>query len=90
MTKGDVYYYARIHPATGIYEVDELCIRTVEETYFVGTEKRTKQAFLFNYDELEETVFLDRTKALDLVKAAEAEFKDKKKFTTDYDEGVTV
>lgn len=90
MTKGDVYYYARIHPATGIFEVDKLRIRTVEDTYFVGTEKRTKQAFLFNYDELEEVVFLDRTKALDLVKTAEAEFKDKKKLTTDYDEGVTI
>ena len=90
MTKGDIYYYARIHPAAGIYEVDELCIRTVEETYFVGTEKRTKQAFLFNYDELEEVVFLDRGNALALVKAAEAEFKDKKKFSVDYDEGVTI
>lgn len=88
MTKGDVYYYARIFPVTGTYEVDEIRIRTVESTYFVGTEKSTKQAFLFGYDDLERIVFQDRNKALKLAKAAE---KNKTEdFQIDYDDGMTV
>ena len=71
MTKGDILYYARIIPNVGIYEILELKIRTVEETYFVGTEKFTKQAFLFGYSALERTVFVNREDALDLVVGAE-------------------
>ena len=40
MKKKDILYYARIVPKTGIYEVCELLIRTVEERYFVGIDKR--------------------------------------------------
>ena len=40
MKKQDILYYARIVPRTGIYEVCELLIRTVEESYFVGIDKR--------------------------------------------------
>ena len=42
--KGDILYVARIIPSCGIYEIIELKIRTVEDTYFVGTDKYTKQA----------------------------------------------
>lgn len=83
ITKGDVLYYARIFPQTATYEVDEICIRTVTDTYFVGTEKRTKQAFLFGFNELGESVFREREDALALVKEAE---KNKKKLTTEYEE----
>ena len=83
ITKGDILYYARIFPQTATYEVDEIRIRTVADTYFVGTEKRTKQSFLFGFNELGKSVFQEREDALALVKKAE---KGKKKFTIEYEE----
>ncbi len=80
MVKGDIVYYARIFPKTGTFEVDELRIRTVEETYFVGTEKDSRQAFLFSYDAMDDEIFLDRDEALAKVKQAEKENKNKKQF----------
>jgi hypothetical protein len=46
--KRDILYYARIVPSTNIYEVIELIVRTVEDSYFVGIDKRDKHAFLLN------------------------------------------
>ena len=43
LNKGDILYFSRIIPKTGIYDVCELYIRTVEETYFVGIDKKDKQ-----------------------------------------------
>ena len=40
LNKGDILYFARIIPKIGIYDVCELNIRTVEETYFVGVDKK--------------------------------------------------
>lgn len=71
LTKGQIVYYARIMPTVGIYEILELKIRTVEDTFFVGTEKSTKHAYLFGYYCLDKQVFKDRKKALNLVKEAE-------------------
>lgn len=74
MNKGDKVYYARILDKAGVYEVAELTIRTVESDYFVGTEERTKQAFLFDNNSLDNTVFYNRNSALNKVLNAE---KDK-------------
>ena len=38
----DIVYYARIIPTSSVYEVCELIIRTVEDTWFVGIDKRDK------------------------------------------------
>lgn len=70
MNKGDIVYYARVIPNI-LYEVCELKVRTVEDTYFVGLENRTKHAFVFNNDNLNKTVFYDRKIALQIVKEAE-------------------
>lgn len=67
MNKGDKVYYARILDKAGVYEVAELTIRTVESDYFVGTEERTKQAFLFDNNSLDNTVFYNRNSALNKV-----------------------
>lgn len=67
MNKGDTIYFARTHPEVGIYEVLELHVRTVAEQYFVGTDVKSSQAFLFNYEDLNKIVFYDRQKALELV-----------------------
>lgn len=70
-TIGDKLYYARIQRATGVYDICELTIRTVEETYFVGVDKKDKRAHLFNYDALGDIVFENRAEALKVVHAAE-------------------
>ena len=77
LNKGDILYWARIIPETGIYEVNELKVRTIEDTYFVGTEHRTKQAFLFAYFAIDNIIFADRNKALKMAQDAE---KNKKTF----------
>lgn len=76
LTKRQVVYYARIIETVGIYEVLELRLRTIEETYFVGTEKKTKHAYLFGVNSINKTVFFDRKQALNLVKEAEKNKKE--------------
>lgn len=71
MQKGDIVYYARCLRESGIYEVCELKIRTINENWFVGTDSRSKQAFYFDIDKLNKTVFYDRKVALKKVKNAE-------------------
>lgn len=69
--KYDMVYYARIIPKTGVYEVCELIIRTIADTYFVDTDKRDKRAYLLSYKNLNKTVFKERNNALKIVKNAE-------------------
>ena len=76
LTKGQVVYYARIMPTVGLYEVEELKIRTVTDEYFVGIEKNTKHAYLFGYSTINKYVFKDRKLALNLVKEAEKNRKE--------------
>lgn len=71
LKKKDILYYARILPGVRIYEVCEIRIRTVEDTWFVGIEKRDKHAYLFSYDDIDKTVFFNRNAALSKVKEAE-------------------
>lgn len=76
LNKGDKLYFARVHHRTGIYDLCELTVRTVAETYFVGTDKKDKRAYLFGYDSLGETIFEDRKEALAVVHKAEEEKKE--------------
>lgn len=76
LNKNDIVFYARILPNSGIYDVLELKIRTVESNWFVGIEKRDKQAFLFADTAIDKMVFADRGKALEIVKAAESNKKE--------------
>lgn len=76
LKKKDTVFYTRIIPQAGIYDVLELKIRTVEDTWFVGIEKRDKQAFLFPDNTLGKTIFTDRKKALGKVKIAESSKKE--------------
>ena len=76
LKKKDIVYYARIIPNTGIYEVCELIIRTVADDYFAGMDKRDKRTYLFSYNAIDNTVFIDRKDALNNVKIAESNKKD--------------
>ena len=64
-------YYARIMPTLGIYDVCELKIRTVTDTYFVGTDKRDKRAYLFSYNVVGKCIFSNRKDAVGKAIAAE-------------------
>lgn len=75
INKNDILFYARVLPKVDIYEILELKVRTVMEGFFVGTDKNSKQAFLFEYDDLNKIIFKERKDALKVVKDAE---KDKK------------
>lgn len=76
LNKGDKLFFARIIPKTGIYDVCELYIRTVEKTYFVGIDKRDKQAHIFGYNRLNEDIFENRQDALNKVQKAEKNKKN--------------
>ena len=71
INKGDKLYFARIIPKVNIYDVCELRIRTVEKDYFVGIDKRDKQAHVFGYNRLDEDLFENRSDALKKVQFAE-------------------
>lgn len=71
LKKKDMVYYARIMPSLGIYDICELRVRTIEDTYFVGVDKRDKHAYVFNNNSINKTIFIDRKDALKLVKEAE-------------------
>ena len=71
INKKDTAYYARIIPNAGIYEVCELIIRTVEDSFFVGIDKRDKHAYLFSYEDIDNIVFISKKDALIRVKECE-------------------
>lgn len=75
--KGDVVYYAQCLEPVGIFEVLELIVRTVEDTWFVGIEKKDKQALLFSYKDIDKHIFFHRHDALMTVKEAEQSCKKK-------------
>ena len=64
---GNTIYYARIMPTLGIYDVCELKIRTIADTYFVGTDKRDKRAYLFSYNAVGKCIFSNRKDAVEKV-----------------------
>ena len=68
---GNTIYYARIIPTLGIYDVCELKIRTITDTYFVGTDKRDKRAYLFSYNAVGKCIFSNRKDAVDKAIMAE-------------------
>ena len=80
MKKGDIVYFARILPRVGIYDVYDLKVRMVADTWFSATDNRTKQTFLFNNKDIEKTIFYERRDALKVVKIAE---KNKKEISTE-------
>ena len=76
LKKKDTVYFSRIIPTSGIYDIIELKIRTVEDDWFVGIDKRDKHAYLFTDDAINKTIFIDRKQALKKVKEAESNKKE--------------
>ena len=71
----DHVYYARIIPGWS-YDICELIIRTVADDYFVGIDKRDKHAYLLSYSDINKTVFINRSEALEYVKQRESKDKE--------------
>ena len=78
--KNDIIYYARIMPKLGIFDVYDLKVRTIADTYFVAIDKRDKKSYLFNFTDINKTVFANREDALSKVKKEE---KNKPKISTE-------
>lgn len=68
MSKGDHVYLCEVVPSCGIFELLDLVIRTVTDTYAVGVDEKTKQAHLFTYDMMDEYVFHHRIDALEALR----------------------
>ena len=76
MKRGDIMYYANIHPP--FFDLCELYIRTIdkEDGWFVGVDKNDGVAHLFIDDEIGEVVFHTRDEALHLLWSEEAKYKE--------------
>ena len=64
LKKGDPVCFVRVLPITGIYELLDLNIVTVHDTYCTGVDTRTKQTHVISKQYAEEILFKDRTLAL--------------------------
>lgn len=73
--KKNILFYAQILPPVGIYNVLEMKVATVYDTYFAVIEKRDKHRYLFNYEDVGKTIFFNRNECLKKVKYAEAHGK---------------
>ena len=73
--KNNILYYAQILPSVGIYNILEMKVATVYDTYFAVIEKRDKHRYLFNYEDVGKTIFFNRNECLEKVKYAEAHGK---------------
>ena len=71
LNKGDIVYYARIMPSLGIFDVYDIKVRTIADTWFSGVEKRDKKVFLFPYSAIDKYIFLNRKDAVDAATTAE-------------------
>ena len=68
---GNIVYYARIMPKLDVYDVYELRVRTVEDTYFSTIDKKDKNSYLFSYNDIGKTVFFNWQEDVDKTKEAE-------------------
>lgn len=85
LKKKDRLYYARIIPKTRIFEVCEVLVRTIEDTWFVAIDKSDKHAYLFVYDDIGKILFYERKEALSKVFEAEKDLPEME-YETSYEE----
>ncbi len=74
MQIGDTCYFCNVIPKCGIYECEELKIRTVADRYYVGVNIKTKQAIVFTEDMIDTYVFVHRIDAVQALR----EYEEKK------------
>lgn len=78
LQKGDYIYYAQIFkPPIGTYTVIELKVHNIndEYKYFTGCEvSKSKQTYIFKFDDFGKIVFANINQAVDMVEEAEQKF----------------
>jgi hypothetical protein len=65
--KRDKVYYARALINVDVFDLYDLIVRTVGDTWFTAYDDKSKQVFLFNYSDIGKRVFMDRKEALDVL-----------------------
>ena len=65
-------YWARVLPKIQVYDLYELKVRTLYDTYFVCVDKRTKQSYMFSYHNINKTIYVVREDALEHIKSEES------------------
>ena len=86
MNVSDKVYYAQMMPTIPQFEMLELSVRTITESWFVGIEKKSKHAYLFSNKAINKTVFYSRKECLDIVKKAEENCKKRTSDEVFYEE----
>ena len=74
MQRGDVMYYARILPP--VFDLCELFIRTVDDGWFAGVDKKDGVAHLFNDDDIGKIIFESWDDALEVLQREESKYKE--------------
>ena len=83
MKIGDIIHYPRC--MNGHFDLCELKIRTAEDDWFVGVDKRDKHAYLFGSKDIDIKVFPNRKDALEIVKREEEKYRATHIEEEDYD-----
>ena len=83
MKIGDIIHYPRC--MNGHFDLCELKIRTAEDDWFVGVDKRDKHAYLFGSKDIDIKVFTNRKDALEIVKKEEEKYRATHIEEEDYD-----
>ena len=68
---GQIMYWTRVHPQINIFDLYDLQIRTLYDTYFACVDKRTKQSYVFSYNDVNKTIFINRDEALVIINKLE-------------------
>ena len=75
LNKNDTVYFVKIPPNPEFAEIYDLHIRTVAEDYYVGLDNTTnKHAYVFKEKDINKTIFLDRTDALEKMMELQGEY----------------
>lgn len=78
LKKGDSVIFARVLPRVGYYELLDLHIVSVYDTYCTGADSKTKQTFSFSKKLAGEVLFFNRNLALDYLKKKKQENRNVK------------
>lgn len=75
LKRKDRLYFTRMMPKLGYYEIHEVSVATHhvgEDNYCTVSDINTKQSFLLHKPRAEQTLFIDRQKALEYLKEQKA------------------
>lgn len=67
MKVGDTVYLCVVVPNCNVYDVLQLTLRTVEDSWAVGVDEHTKQAYLFGYNMVGQYVFTQHYEAQEAI-----------------------